>query len=79
MTCEKIKFDSNGVAVIKENRKIVAKIYNRAVFHEKSKVQFNSKYPFNLYFVKMGMSRECQTIEEVIYYLEKYTSFEMPF
>ena len=52
----------DGVWIIKNGRKIVAKIYYRPEFFKGMKVSWNEKYPFSIEI--NGMAAECSTLEE---------------
>lgn len=68
-----ITFNNQGVAVVKKGRKVISKVYNRPVFWKAKNIeniQYNTKYPYSLAI--KGMSRECESLEEVTYFIEKY-------
>ena len=68
-----LTFNAEGIAFVKRKRKIVAKVYNRPIFWKANNIQrfsFNPKYPFSL--VISGMSRECETLKDVTFFIEKY-------
>ena len=52
----------NGVWIIKNGRKIVAKICYRPEFFKGMKVSWNEKYPFSIEI--NGMAAECSTLAE---------------
>jgi len=62
----------NGKAIIKKGRKIIAKIYDLAVFYEVNKIKsgYSKKYPYTLE-LKVG-SRECESLEDCSKMIEKY-------
>ena len=52
----------NGVWIIKNGRKIIAKIYYRPEFFKGLNIKWNEKDPFSI--VINGMSAECSTLED---------------
>lgn len=68
-----INFNSEGVAVLKKGRRIVAKVFNRPIFWKVNNLHrysYDPKYPFSLEI--SGMSRECESIEDVKAMIDKY-------
>lgn len=61
----------NGKAIIKIGRNIIAKIYDRRVFYRANNIKSGYSYPYSIE-LNVG-SRECQTIDECIEFIEKYT------
>lgn len=72
------KLNTIGKIEIKDGRKIIARIYNRPVFFEGKNIRYPSHYPYNLELPHMGLSRECETLEEVNKYLFTYTGHKVP-
>jgi hypothetical protein len=64
----------DGKAVLKKGNKIVAKVYDRAVYYPANNLK--SGYPKNEpYSLEMSVgSRGCSSLEEVLVYLNKYLS-----
>lgn len=64
----------DGKAVLKKGNKILAKVYDRAVFYPANNLK--SGYPKNEpYSLEMSVgSRGCSSLEEVLMYLNKYLS-----
>jgi|694.fasta_scaffold08058_20 hypothetical protein len=62
----------DGKATIRDGRKVVATIIDREAFFKKNKINstYSKKYPFSLN-MNAGM-RECETLEECLYYVDKY-------
>jgi hypothetical protein len=63
---------TQGKAEIKKGRRVVAKIYDRPTYYKAHKIpsQHAEKYPYSLEL--RGIARECETLEEAIFYLNKY-------
>jgi len=63
-----------GKAIIKNGRKTVAKIYDRKVFYTANNIplSYSPKFPFSLE-MNAGI-RECESLEDAIFYLNKYTN-----
>ncbi len=63
---------TQGKAEIKKSGRVVAKIYDRPTYYKAHQIpsQHAEKYPYSLEL--RGMSRECETLEEAIFYLNKY-------
>ena len=64
-----VKFE-NGKAVLRAGRKIVAKIYDRAVFYRVNNIKSGFSHPYS--FEIAAGHRECDSIEECIEYINKY-------
>ena len=52
----------DGVWIIKNGRKIVAKIYYRPEFFKGKNISWNEKYPFSIEINRMAA--ECTTLED---------------
>jgi hypothetical protein len=63
---------TQGKAEIKKGGRVVAKIYDRPTYYKAHKIpsQHAEKYPYSLEL--RGIARECETLEEAIFYLNKY-------
>ena len=61
----------DGKCVIKNGKKIVAKIFYRPDFYAAHGIKSQHSYPYSLE-INGGM-RECSDIDEVLLYLNKYT------
>lgn len=72
ITFENLTF-KNGLATIKEGRKILAKVYDRPEFFKGTKVVINSKYPYSIE-IKGGMF-ECENKEDVNSIFVKYADW----
>ncbi len=61
----------DGKAVVKEGRKVIAKIYDRRIFFAKlPSVGWNRKFQYS---IEIGsMMRECTTIDECLYFIDLY-------
>ena len=60
----------NGIATIKQGRKIVAKFFDRDTFFKNTKVNYSKKYCLEL--PKFGVSTESNDLNELINLLKKY-------
>lgn len=60
-----------GKAEIKEGRKIIAKIYDRAVFFKEHKITSGFSHPYSIEIPGVG-SRECDTLQECIDKINEY-------
>jgi hypothetical protein len=70
---EEIKLNfKDGKAIVKKGNKIIAKVIDRKKFYKINNIKstYSSKYPYSIEM--SGGIRECETIEECIYYIEKY-------
>lgn len=67
-----IKFIA-GESIIKQGRKIFAKVYDREEYHKHAGLEkfWSEKYPYSLEIRSMGI-RECETLEEVKFFINKY-------
>ena len=63
---------TQGKAEIKKSGRVVAKIYDRPTYYKAHQIpsQHAEKYPYSLEL--RGIARECETLEEAIFYLNKY-------
>ena len=61
---------TEGAAIIKQGRRILAKVYDRAIFYPLHKIP--SKYSFQYSIEMMGGAFECADLTEVNRILEKY-------
>lgn len=61
----------NGKATVKQGRKIVAKVFDRAVFYPAHNIKSDYKEPYQLtlYF---GAARDCKTLAECVEMINKY-------
>lgn len=55
---------NKGLSIVKDGRKIVAKIYNRKDFFKNTNVSFNENYLYSVEF--NGLSKECTTLLECL-------------
>ena len=62
----------NGKASIKKNGKVIAQIYYRPEFYKINNITSGYSYPYALNM--LGGIRECKDINEVLLYLNKYSS-----
>lgn len=78
ITPNKVFMFENGKCLIKDGRKIVAKIYDRPEFHKDTKyaTAFSKDYPYNLEIPNIG-SIECVSIRECVEYINKYTNITL--
>ena len=60
----------NGCAILKDGRKVIAKIYNRKEFFKNTNVSYNEKYLFSVEF--NGLMKECITLIECLEMIDKY-------
>jgi len=61
----------DGKAIVKNGRKIIAKVYDREVYYRLKNVKCNCSYPYSLEMC-VGQ-RDCDSIEECIKFIEKYS------
>lgn len=54
---------TNGKAIIKIGRKIVAKVYDRSVLFSGTKLEDKYSIRYSLELTTIGMARECSTQE----------------
>jgi hypothetical protein len=60
----------NGKAIVKQGRRIIAKVYDRAVFYPANNIKAGYSSPYSL---EMAVGqRECATVEEAKHFIEKY-------
>ena len=60
-----------GKATIKQGRKTIAKVFDRDVFYPANNIKGKYSHKYSLEI--SGGLRECDTIDEVNFFIEKYT------
>jgi hypothetical protein len=64
----------NGRALVKNGRKTIAKVYDRAVFFKGTRFENSfARFPYSLEIANVGQ-RECKTLEEAVSFIETYAS-----
>lgn len=70
ITMESLKF-IKGRAIVKDDRKVIAKIYHRPTFYPLHNINSGYSQPYS---IEMNIGqRECKDLEECIFFIKKYT------
>lgn len=77
MNTIQVKFNSKGLAQVRNNGskgKVIARVYDRAVFFKGTRYERAFAHPYSLELTSLNMSRECDTVAECEFYLNKYAT-----
>lgn len=68
-----IKF-VDGKAIVKDGRKIIAKVYDRPIYYKKHNLanKYNDKYQYSLEIPSIGQ-KDCENLNDVVSMINKHT------